>query len=118
MYCKVCGKEIKEGDIYCGYCGAKIEDQKENNMSDDLNKVIHPLNDGSASPRSRLIAFLLAFFLGSFGAHEFYVGNTGLGILMLVFFWTGIPSIVALIHWIMILCGSFRDAEGRLIIMW
>jgi hypothetical protein len=37
-------------------------------------------------------------FLGGLGAHKFYMGETGLGILYLVFFWTGIPSIVAFIE--------------------
>jgi hypothetical protein len=118
MYCKTCGKEVKEGDIFCGYCGARVDDQKENNMSNDLNNIVRPINDGSASPRSRLITFLLCFFLGGFGAHEFYVGKTGAGILMLVFCWTGIPSIIAFIQWIMILCGTFKDAEGRPITLW
>ena len=37
---------------------------------------------------------LLAFFLGVFGAQEFYAGNTRAGMLSLVFCWTGIPAIL------------------------
>jgi TM2 domain-containing membrane protein YozV len=44
------------------------------------------------------VGVLLAFFLGSFGAHRFYLGEMGLGILYFVFFWTGIPGLVALIE--------------------
>jgi TM2 domain-containing membrane protein YozV len=40
-------------------------------------------------------AALLALFLGGLGAYHFYMGNTGLGILYLVFVWTYIPSIIA-----------------------
>ena len=40
---------------------------------------------------------LLAFFLGSFGAHWFYLGNKKLGILFLLFCWTGIPGIIGVI---------------------
>lgn len=40
-------------------------------------------------------AALLALFLGGIGAHHFYMNNTGLGILYLVFVWTYIPSIIA-----------------------
>jgi len=118
MYCKTCGKEIKEGDVFCGFCGAKVDDKKDETISSDLNRMVHPINDGSASPRSRLVAALLAFFLGGFGAHEFYVGKTGAGILMLVFFWTCIPSIIAFVQFIIILIGEFTDAEGRKITMW
>lgn len=40
-------------------------------------------------------AVLLALFLGNLGIHKFYLGETGLGILYLLFCWTGIPGIVA-----------------------
>lgn len=43
-------------------------------------------------------AILLAFFLGSFGAHRFYLGEIGLGILYVCFCWTFIPHIVALVE--------------------
>ena len=41
---------------------------------------------------------LLAFFLGSFGAHQFYLGRNGLAIFYLVFFWTGVPGIIAIVE--------------------
>jgi TM2 domain-containing membrane protein YozV len=40
-------------------------------------------------------AILLALFLGGLGAHKFYMGETGLGILYILFCWTYIPSIIA-----------------------
>lgn len=36
-------------------------------------------------------AMLLSLFLGSFGMNFFYLGNWVLGILCILFFWTGIP---------------------------
>ena len=41
---------------------------------------------------------VLALFLGGLGAHRFYLGQTGLGILYVVFVWTFIPAIAALIE--------------------
>ena len=41
---------------------------------------------------------LLAVFLGDFGAHHFYMGRTGLGILYACFCWTLVPGVVALIE--------------------
>ena len=43
-------------------------------------------------------AILLAFFLGSFGAHRFYLGEIGMGFLYLAFCWTLIPHLVALVE--------------------
>ena len=65
------------------------------------------LSDGSkasyvltynARKKSAVVALLLAIFLGGIGGHKFYLGNIVLGILYLVFCWTGIPSIVALVE--------------------
>jgi len=41
---------------------------------------------------------LLALFLGGFGIHRFYLGQPGLGILYLLFFWTFIPAMVAFVE--------------------
>lgn len=69
-----------------------------------------------ASPRSRLVTMLLAFFLGVFGVHRFYVGKVGSGIGMLCTL--GGLGIWWLADNIMILAGAFRDAEGRLVSEW
>ena len=48
--------------------------------------------------RDEVVGILLALFLGTFGVHHFYLRRTGLGILYLVFCWTGIPSILGFIE--------------------
>jgi hypothetical protein len=48
--------------------------------------------------RDEVVGVLLAFFLGCFGLHHFYVGRVGLGILYCCFCWTGIPAILGLIE--------------------
>ena len=68
------------------------------------------------SPKSRVVAAILAWFLGIFGIHRFYVGKVGTGIAMI--FTLGGLGIWALIDFIMILVGSFRDKEGRLLLNW
>jgi TM2 domain-containing membrane protein YozV len=50
------------------------------------------------SKKNPTTAVLLALFLGGLGAHKFYMGQTGMGILYLLFCWTYIPSIIALIE--------------------
>lgn len=68
------------------------------------------------STKSRLAAALLAWFLGVFGVHRFYVGKIGTGILMI--FTLGGLGIWTLIDFIMILVGSFKDKEGRKLYNW
>jgi TM2 domain-containing membrane protein YozV len=48
--------------------------------------------------KDEVIGVLLAIFLGGLGIHHFYLRRDGLGILYLVFFWTGIPMVVAWIE--------------------
>lgn len=71
---------------------------------------------GGISPKSRMVAALLCFFLGYFGIHRFYTGKIGTGILYL--FTGGLCGIGALVDFIMILLGSFRDSYGMPITRW
>ena len=68
------------------------------------------------SERSRLAAALLAFFLGWLGAHRFYVGKVGTGILMIIT--VGGFGIWATIDLILILVGAFTDIDGRPVRQW
>lgn len=54
----------------------------------------------------RVTASVLAILLGGLGIHRFYLGETALGILDILFCWTGIPSLVALIDGIVWLFES------------
>lgn len=47
--------------------------------------------------KDKNLAGILALFLGTFGVHRFYLGQKGLGIAYLVFFMTGIPSLLGII---------------------
>lgn len=55
-------------------------------------------------------AVLLCFFLGSFGAHRFYLGQIGLGILMLITL--GGLGIWTLIDFVRLVVGSLKDKQG------
>ena len=48
--------------------------------------------------RDEVIGVLLALFLGTFGAHHFYLRRTGLGILYCCFCWSTIPFFLGLIE--------------------
>jgi TM2 domain-containing membrane protein YozV len=75
---------------------------------------------GSSGEKSKVVACLLAFFLGGLGFHKFYLGKTTAGIIMLVvflfgFILLGIPSyiiaIIAFVEAIIYLTKSDADFD-------
>lgn len=68
------------------------------------------------SEHTRGVALPMAFLLGVFGGHRFYVGRTGTGLLMLSTL--GGLGLWWLYDLILITAGEFRDADGRRVIRW
>jgi len=88
---------------------------------------------GDISPKSRLVTTLLAWFLGIFGAHRFYLGKTGTAVGMLIlgilgyatmwvwgfgFLFLTAVGIWAFIDFIYAVIGNMKDKEGKLIKNW
>lgn len=63
--------------------------------------------------KDKVVAALLAFFLGGFGVHRFYLGQTGLGFLYLIFCWTLIPMFIAFIDFIVFLVTSNESFDEK-----
>ena len=74
------------------------------------------------SRKSRLVAALLCWLLGGFGAHRFYLGKTKSAIIQLVLTILIVTAIVSfvwvIIDLIKILVGSFTDVEGKPVFNW
>lgn len=64
---------------------------------------------------NKVVYCVLAFLLGGIGIHKFYAGKIGTGICFLLFCWTCIPAIIALIDGISALC-KHADASGNIIV--
>ncbi|MFM2480087.1 TM2 domain-containing protein [Celerinatantimonas sp. YJH-8] len=80
---------------------------------------IYMISSGNGSSK-KIAAAILAFFLGGFGAHKFYLGYTKQGVIMLLIFLfgfilIGIPSmiigIIAFIEFIIYLTKSDEEFE-------
>lgn len=63
---------------------------------------------------NKWIYFILAFFLGGFGAHKFYSKNN-IGYLYLIFCWTGIPGVIGIIEGVSALLKK-EDEAGNIVL--
>lgn len=71
--CSACGLPLDAGAQSCPRC-----------------RALQPIGAG----KDRLVAILLALFLGGLGLHKFYLGRPGWGVVYLLLCWTGLPSLV------------------------
>jgi TM2 domain-containing membrane protein YozV/predicted RNA-binding Zn-ribbon protein involved in translation (DUF1610 family) len=129
-YCTRCGTEISEAAQFCPKCGTAITTPTETGAKSGTGAAQE--SAGDISPKSRVAATLFAWFLGIFGAHRFYVGQTGTAVTMLVLsivgfatLWFLVGTIIliavgiwAFVDFIIAVTGNMRDREGRLIQKW
>ena len=140
MFCRNCGKELTGSPEICLNCGAKP--MSATSFCPDCGAPTTPLTEicvkcgtrvTNISPKSRLAVSLLAWFLGIFGAHRFYLGKIGTAVAMLLlsivgwstiwFFGIGlvflIPvSIWAFVDFIFAVIGRMKDKEDKVIQNW
>lgn len=80
-----------------------------------IAKNIFPLSIDSK--HSKVVMAIVCWFFGVFGVHRFMVGKIGTGVLMLLLTITVIGSIIsfiwAIIDFILILMGKFKDKDGN-----
>ena len=107
MFCINCGRELSDEAISCPNCGHPIKNKTKPTSTVDYT---------NASPKKRLTALLLCIFLGEFGAHRFYAGKIGTGIIQLFTF--GGFFVWALIDFCFICGGAFKDSDGKEIVIW
>lgn len=74
------------------------------------------MDEATVSPHSRLATLLLCLFLGWAGAHRFFTGKKGTAVLMLCT--VGGLGFWVLADFILIVCGAFRDRQGRRVFKW
>lgn len=118
VYCPQCGAPAGAGATKCEYCGAAIQQaapqyQAQPQQPQQVVYVQSAANDGRANwpVKNKIVAAILALLLGGLGIHKFYLGQSGKGILYLIFCWTYIPSILAFIEGIMMLCSNDENFQ-------
>ena len=88
--CESCGASIKRMAEICPACGVR---QK---------RLV-----------SKTALILITFFLGGLGGHKFYLGKWVQGIFYLLFCWTGITGLIALIELIVYACTSSESLNEK-----
>ena len=93
-FCSTCGKQLHIQAEICPHCGVR---------------AMAAPNSGV----SKVVLLLITFFLGGLGAHKFYLKKYGLGVLYLLFFWTGIPGMIAFVEFIIYCFKSETELQQR-----
>lgn len=108
-FCKFCGAKIPVDAVICTACGRQVEEMKStaqpniviNNQNSNVNQNTAIAGGAGGRMKNKWVAFLLCFFLGGIGAHKFYEGKIGMGILYI--FTVGLFGIGVIIDLIAIL---------------
>ncbi len=85
-------------------------------MLEDEAKQTKSVDKIEVSNKSRLVAFLLCYMFGMFGAHRFYVGKKVTAVLYILTM--GLFGIGLLVDILKIILGKFKDVEDNLITKW
>jgi TM2 domain-containing membrane protein YozV len=101
-YCIECAELINSKAEICPKCGVR-------------QPMYQPIiSDDTINQRNKWITcILLCWFFGVFGVHRFYAGHILTGIIQLLTL--GGCGIWALIDFIIIVTGNFKDSNGLLI---
>lgn len=91
-FCRSCGRQLSASADYCPICGQSTRPQAAHAPAyyppaQQPNVIINNVNTVNAvngREKNKWVAFLLCLFLGYFGAHKFYEGKVGMGILYLL----------------------------------
>ncbi len=119
--CPQCGAPLNANATKCEYCGAPInQPAAQQTQQPQPQKVVYVQQPAAAAAnpersnwpiKNKIAAALLAILLGGLGIHKFYLGQTGKGILYIIFCWTYIPAIIGFIEGIIMLCSKDENFQ-------
>lgn len=97
-FCQYCAEVIDEQCVICPKCGRQVSQVKaeqpnivinnsnqSQNMNTNYNMNVNRFA-GYGRPKNKWVSFFLCLFLGFLGAHKFYEGKSGMGILYIFTF--------------------------------
>lgn len=124
-YCYKCGMQLKDDEEFCPNCGAKRKAEEDSETRTSSVDVVDIDTNTDVSKKSKTIALLLWFFLGAFGIHNFYIGDTDRAVKELIctlLSFLIVPLIIFLVLWLQdllrLLNDKCVDEEGKTISSW
>ena len=93
-----------DDEKFCGSCGEIIKIKAE---------ICPNCGVRQRNPLSKAALLLITFFLGGIGIHKFYIGKKWQGLFYMLFFWTGIPGLIALIEFIIYAFTSSEKLQEK-----
>lgn len=104
------------GEAHASLAGSDIDFEVTDGVATNIY-VTSSSRVASSSDKNKIVAALLAFFLGTLGIHKFYLGKTTAGIIMLVCGTVGwllilpglISALIAFIEFIIYLVKSDEE---------
>ncbi len=127
IICAYCKSRVFPTDRKCHTCGSMVfltideprnAREAQNPPQAEPQVVYHTLHETivvqpQRSSRSRWAALALCLIGGFLGIHRFYVGKMGTGVVYLLT--GGLFFVGALVDFLSILFGYFRDGDGLLL---
>jgi len=74
---------MSEDMFYCLGCGYHFKNIATKGSSEDLNAVVYRAKTKNGTWKNKWVSLLLCIFLGWLGAHKFYEGKLGIGLIYL-----------------------------------
>lgn len=109
-FCQHCGGQIPANAVICTLCGCQVSSMNQapaaqpniviNNANSNVNTNTNMMGMMGRA-KNKWVALILCIFLGMFGAHKFYEGKAGMGILYL--FTMGLFGIGVVIDFLVLL---------------
>jgi TM2 domain-containing membrane protein YozV len=84
-FCNRCGAQIPDGINFCGNCGTPAPSQIPGQQMPPVQPYYaYPQSVRIPGSDKKIVAGVLALLLGGLGAHKFYLGYIGAGIIQIV----------------------------------
>jgi TM2 domain-containing membrane protein YozV len=111
MHCTNCGSEVAEQATACPSCG--VAPRAEKKFCHGCGVETSPAQvicikcgvsiSAGSTGKKKVPAGVLGILLGGIGAHKFYLGSWGWGIVYILLCWLYVPAVIGLIEGIIYL---------------